>query len=129
MKRVICIAAMLTAAGLSACGNADNPAETLADKTYFYEKEGFGGDFTIALNSDGSFQYYEGGLSSYLGTGKWSVSGNILALEETNTPKINKDAPNFVNYFEIDGESLRFIEKDSSNFTYVTVKDSEAFKA
>ena len=29
------------------------------------EKEGFGGDFTLTLNPDGSYTFYEGTLSSY----------------------------------------------------------------
>ena len=31
---------------------------------YVYEKTGFGGEFTITLNSDGTFQYYEGAPGS-----------------------------------------------------------------
>ena len=40
-------------------------AGDLADQVYIYEKEGFGSDFYIALNSDGSMRCSEGALSSY----------------------------------------------------------------
>ena len=121
MKRSICIAAMLLAAGLTGCGSAEKTAEDIAGKTYYYENDGFGGAFRIELNPDGSFLYYEGNLSSYIANGKWSVSNDTLTLEDQDYK--------LVNHFQIDGDSLRFIEKDSTNFTYVKVKDGEAFKA
>lgn len=34
----------------------------------------------------------------------------------------------YVNHFEIVGDNLSFIEKDSDNFLYVKVKDGEVFK-
>jgi len=82
--------------------------------------DGFGGDFTITLRADGSFTYYEGGLSSYIGAGKWSVSGDILTLEdETGVPKVN--------HFRMEGNDLIFQAKGSSNFIYVKVADGSAF--
>ncbi|MBQ2206462.1 MAG: hypothetical protein II413_04580, partial [Treponema sp.] len=38
-------------------------------KTYVYDKEGFGSDFTISFYEDNKFHYSEGGLSSYIGYG------------------------------------------------------------
>ena len=39
----------------------------IANKLFIYEKEGFGGDFYITFNEDGTFMYSPGVLSSYLG--------------------------------------------------------------
>ena len=47
--------------------------EDVAGKAYPYEKEGCGGAFTISLYADGTFQYYEGFLSSYIGFGTWTL--------------------------------------------------------
>ena len=129
MKRMLFTAAVLSAACLTGCGSAAQNADTLAGKTFYYQGEGFGGAFRIELNEDGSFEYYEGPLSSYIGAGKWSVSNDILTLKDKNSPKVNESDPNLVNHFQIDGDTLRFIEKDSSNFIYVRLKDGEAFHA
>ncbi len=121
MKRSICVAAMLLAAGLSGCGSTEKTAEQIAGKKYYYEKEGFGGSFSIELNADGSFLYYEGNLSSYIATGTWSVSKDTVTLKDQDYE--------LVNHFRIDGDSLRFIAQDSTNFMNVKVQDGEAFNA
>ena len=91
-------------------------------KTYLYEKEGIMGDFQITLYDDGSFTYYEGLASSYLGTGTWHQDGNIITLNDDETIGYA-----LVNHFTLDGDSLVFIEKDSSNFIYVKVANGERF--
>ena len=66
---VICILVLGMALSL-ACGKTDGSLrDSVAGKTFVWEKEGFGGDFTITLNADGTYQYYEGYLSSYIGFG------------------------------------------------------------
>ena len=108
---------VLTSVG---CGNQSVQPSDIADKTYVYEKDGFGGYSTITFNSDGSFQYYEGLLSSYIGKGSWELEGNTLTLS---------DDRNAINYFTVENGKLVFQEKDSSNFLYVTVSDRENFLA
>ena len=59
------------------------PAEIdVAGKTFVWEKEGAGGDFTITLNEDGTYEYYVGFLSSYIGSGNWTVEGSELTMTE-----------------------------------------------
>ena len=119
MRKYTIFALMLVFALISVgCGNQLVQPSDIADKTYVYEKDGFGGYFTITLNSDGSFQYYEGLLSSYIGKGSWELEGNTLTLS---------DDRNAINYFTVENGKLVFQEKDSSNFLYVTVSDRENF--
>ncbi len=99
------------------------PHDEAIGQTYTYEKGGFhGGDFQITLYDDGTFTYYEGLASSYLGTGTWNQDGNIITLSDDDTVGYA-----FVNHFSLDGDDLVFIEKDSSNFIYVKVADGERF--
>ena len=119
MRKYTIFALMLVFALISVgCGNPSVQPSDIADKTYVYEKDGFGGYFTITLNSDGSFQYYEGLLSSYIGKGSWELEGNALTLS---------DDRNAINYFTVENGKLVFQETDSSNFLYVTVSDRENF--
>ena len=89
---------------------------------YVYEKEGFGGNFTIALDPDGTFQYYEGYLSSHMGLGTWAVEGDILTLREDE-----ESGYGFVNRFTVTPEGLVFQAEDSDNFLYVEVDDGDRF--
>ncbi len=86
---------------------------------YVYEKEGFGGPFTIALYPDGTFQYYEGYLSSYIGFGTWEMDGNLLTLREHDY--------GLVNHFTITPEGLVFQAEGSDNFFYKEVAEGDRF--
>ena len=108
---------------LTGC-SAPAQKNSVADKTYLYEKDGFGGDFTIQLKSDGTFSFYEGGLSSYIGTGEWKLEEEVLVLRDNTL----EDHP-FVNYFKVDGDDLIFISEKSTNFMYLDVLDGEKFSA
>lgn len=89
-------------------------------KTYVYENDGFGGDFTITIDDDGSFSYYEGALSSHIGDGEWTLEGDTLILSE------NGESPR-VYYFKVDENDLVFTDENSSDFLYVKVSDGERF--
>ncbi|MBQ9968237.1 MAG: hypothetical protein IJO88_05895, partial [Oscillospiraceae bacterium] len=91
-------------------------------KTYVYENEGFMGTFAITLYQDGTFQYYEGMASSYLGNGTWEQNGDIITLTDDEL-----NAMSLVNRFRVDGEDLVFVAEGSSNFIYVKVKDGDRF--
>lgn len=108
---------------LTACGQTEKiyTAEDVAGKAYTYEKDGFGGSFTISLFEDGTFHYYEGMLSSYIGLGTWTVEDGVLTLKD--------ESFHFRNRFRIGAEELIFLAEDSSNFMYLTVKDGERFLA
>lgn len=90
------------------------------EHTYLYEGDGFGGGFTITLYSDGTYSYYEGLLSSYIGTGNWTLDGDTLSLTD--------DAYSLVNRFRMEGDDLVFIEDGSTNFVYLTLPDGAKFK-
>lgn len=90
-----------------------------AGKSYRCEDEGFGGTFDIQIKKDGSFSYYEGMLSSYIGMGSWTMNDNILTLSDRDY--------NIVNYFSVNNNSLIFLAENSSNFTYVQLEDGIVF--
>jgi len=91
-------------------------------KTYVYENEGIMGGFTITLYNDGTFSYYEGMASSYLGFGSWNQEGDIITMTDDGTGGYG-----LVNRFKLNGDDLIFVEDGSSNFIYVKVQDGEQF--
>ena len=122
MKRRLVSALLLLFVLMAAGCSGQSPAVTaddLADQVYIYEKEGFGGNFTITLNSDGSMRCSEGGLSSYFGLGTWELDGDTVTL--------TTDDGKFVNHFSVEDGALVYQAKDSTNFMYLTVSDGEKF--
>lgn len=113
-----CLAALAAALFLAGCSKTIRP-EDIAGKTYLYEKDGFGGNFTIRLEEDGTFTYYEGFLSSYIGTGDWTLEGDTVTLQEKTR--------HFC--FRVKENDLIFRAEDSGKFTYLTVADGERFSA
>ena len=75
--------AAATAAVDDLLGGIEASAAPLAG-TYRLETGGFGGDFDLTIAADGTYTFYEGPLSSYLGGGSWSQWGAGLYLTERN---------------------------------------------
>ena len=106
---------MVLVAALFLASCSSNDVQT--DSTYVYDGEGFGGAFTITISDNGSFTFYEGFLSSYIGHGKWQIKHKILTISDGT----------FTNKFEIRGKEIVFVEEGSTNFMYVKLKDGDKF--
>lgn len=118
-KRITYVMLLIFVLALTGCGGQDK----IAGKSYCYEKEGLSGDpFVITIQKDGSFTYYEGSISSYIGYGSWALTDDILVLtDETSRP--------YVNRFRVEGDELIFISEGSTNFMMIRVADGERFTA
>lgn len=112
------LCALLIFAG---CGQRISEGD-IADKTYVYEKGGFGGPFTVTLRGDGSFTYSEGLLSSYIGSGDWELDEDTLILRDTAVPGRSRS----YSFLVEDGE-LVFVKDGSSSFDFIGVSDGERF--
>lgn len=119
MKKIAALIVVFAVIFLSSCAGKGSNYD-VAGKTFVWEKEGFGGDFTIMLGEDGNYQYYVGFLSSYIGMGEWTVEDGILTLNE------NSGYDNTFRFYVRDGEIV-FIEEGSSKFMHVTVEDGDRF--
>lgn len=134
MKKLCALSLAITClASLVGCRASDAVDESdICGKTYVYENEGFGGDFTIEIKDDGTFTYYEGMLSSYIGSGNWTFADGMLTLAES-VPVINSESGEAgtstrTQQFSVERDALRFKEAGSDNFIYLKVKDGEKFQ-
>ena len=122
----VIILALLAVLLLTACRQHTQADENVTEKdigvkTYVWEKEGFGGDFTIELCEDGTFEYYEGALSSYIGSGKWSLEKGIVTLDED-------DSGYGLSFrFAVRSGDLVFLSEGSDMFIYTKVKEGDRF--
>lgn len=111
---------------LTGCGRSGEASDYVIGKTFVYENEGFYGDFTITVNSDGTFSYCEGFASSYIGMGNWTIEQDTLTLK--NEEPILNGSHLVTNLFEIRKKKLIWREDGSDNFSYVKLKDGETFR-
>lgn len=93
--------------------------DKIGGRVYVWEKEGAGGDFTIVLLNDGTYSYYAGPVSSYIGMGKWTVEDGILTMNEISY--------GFMFRFSVKNDELVFISEGSNSFSYVNVEDGDRF--
>ena len=89
----------------------------ISGKTYVWEKPGFGSDFTLTLNEDGTFSYYAGAFSSYIGIGNWALENDIVKLDDNGK----------VFQFKVENNGLTFLSDGSAKFMYVNVEDGDRF--
>ena len=89
--------------------------------TYQYEGEGIGSDFTITLNADGTYTFYEGALSSYKGAGTWDVYYDAVYLAE------GEGGFDLSFMFGAEENALVYLAAGSDAFVYVKVQDGERF--
>ena len=110
----------------------------IVNKVYVYEKEGFCGDFTIEIKADGTFTYYEGMLSSHIGSGEWTYTDTdrmLTLFEKMVRLDENGNWEQFTQSYSflVEEDTLIFVNKGSDNglgnFLYVKVKDGEKFFA
>ena len=114
------------------------PEDDIIDKVYVYEKEGFCGDFTIEIKADGTFTYYEGLLSSHIGSGEWTYTdayGMLTLFEKMIRLDENGNLEQFTNSYSflVEKDTLIFVNNELDNglgnFLYIKVKDGEKFFA
>lgn len=116
---VLALGAALT---LSGCANITYQ-DNLAGKGFVYEKGGFPDRFGIQLYGDGSFTYYAGAFSSYVGYGAWELDDDtLILLEDANANGISN-----IFKFKVGKDSLSYIAEESDKFMYVDVGDGEKF--
>ncbi len=117
-----CMCILVSCASFADVPPDEELAESVAGKTFVWEKEGFGGDFTITLDTDGRYEFYEGFLSSYIGSGNWTVEGGVLTM--TEDPE-NGYPLEF--RFEVRDGELFFLADGSDEFIYTEVEDGDRF--
>lgn len=91
--------------------------------SYKYEKEGFGGDFIINLNKDGTFTYSEGLLSSHIGVGSWTLLDKYLVMTENDIGNTHPRINNFI----VENNNLVYQIGESSGFTNIKLSQGEKF--
>ncbi len=117
---------MVSALALTGCADAKR-VRNIIGENLVYEKDGFPDEFGLRIDSDGTFSYYEGLFSSYVGYGIWELNGDTLTLRETVDSSNPTSEVKRVNRFNVSDNKLIFLADGSDNFMYIKVSDGECF--
>ena len=82
--------------------------------------------FTITLNADGTYTYYETNFSSHIGSGEYTLDGNIITITDAHIPTLSGTA-SFVFKFKYRNGKLIFLAAESDRFIYVDLPDGAEF--
>ncbi|MBQ7173103.1 MAG: VWA domain-containing protein [Clostridia bacterium] len=95
--------------------------------SYSSEAPEFSDSFSISLNEDGTFSYYETVISSHIGMGNYTVEDGIVTLTEAGIPGFSGTITHIYKFRYEDGK-LIYLADQSNQFMYVTLSDGTIFK-
>ena len=94
--------------------------------TYVRENENDILPFSITLNEDGTYRYFERGISSHIGMGGYTFKNNIVTLVDGNIPGVNGSLTCTYKFRFEDGK-LIFLAEESDDFMYIKLPDGAEF--
>lgn len=94
--------------------------------TYVRENQNDIMPFSITLNEDGRYQYFECGISSHIGMGGYTFKDNIVTLVDGNIPGVNGSLTRTYKFRLEDGK-LIFLAEESDDFMYIKLPDGAEF--
>lgn len=83
--------------------------------------------FSITLYNDGTCQYYETLISSYIGMCRYEIDGDILTITDDGIPGLYGTLTNIYK-FKIVGDTLVFLADGSDDFMYIKLPDGAVFE-
>lgn len=94
--------------------------------TYVRENEKDPIAFSITLREDGTFQYYEAGISSHIGMGDYTYEDGVVTLMDAQIPGVYGSLTRKYKFLYENGKIV-FLAQASDRFMYVTLPDGAEF--
>jgi hypothetical protein len=82
--------------------------------------------FTITLNEDGTFSYYETMISSHIGSGSYAVNNGLVTLTDGNIPGVAGSMTHTFT-FRYENQKLLYVAEASDDFMYIDLPDGAEF--
>ena len=126
-KATVCLlSVMLAAVLLVSCRGQET--YTLESVSGSYSRENSNGfdHFTITLNEDGTYSYFETMISSHLGMGGYALEDGVVTLTDSQIPGLYGSLTHTYR-FRYEGGSLIFLADESDNFMYINLPDGAQF--
>ena len=97
------------------------PSEGIAGNSFFYNKEENSGPFIICFDRNGGYDYSPATISSFIGSGQWTIYDDTLVLTERSYGKC------LVNCLKINGDDLIYDAAASDCFCQCGPKNGDEF--
>lgn len=129
MKRaLICVlSAVLFAVMLVSCRVQETYTVERISGTYSRENANGFDHFTITLNEDGTYSYFETMISSHLGMGGYTLEDGIVTLTDSQIPGLY-GSHTYTYKFRCEKGKLIFLADESDNFMYINLPDGAEFE-
>ena len=101
--------------------------QKLAGMTYLRPNDDSFDSFSITLFENGTYQYYETFISSYIGRGTYSLDGDVLTLTDDKIPTMTGYVIHTYK-FEYRGNTIVYLAEESDQFLYVHLPDGAVFE-
>jgi|GEM_PF-1911210 len=130
MKKItsfaLAILIALSALALVGCGEEKDAEKAELKYGTYVRQNDDAGNFSITINKDGTFSYYETAISSYIGMGNYTVDDGVLTLKDDNIPTVSGITTQTYR-FKISNDKLIYIADGSDNFMYKKLSDGAEF--
>lgn len=126
-KATVCLLSVMLAVVLlvSCCGRELYTVENISGS---YSRENTNGfdHFTITLNENGTYSYFETMISSHLGMGGYTLEDGVVTLTDSQIPGLYGSLTRTYRFRCEDGK-LIFLADESDNFMYIKLPDGAEF--
>lgn len=127
MKKVTaCVLVLLSVVLLASCRQQERYTIETVSGSYARKNDNGFDSFSITLNEDGTYFYYETMISSHLGIGEYTLADGIVTLIDDQIPTLY-GSRTYTYKFQCKGDKLVFLASESDNFLYVNLPDGAQF--
>lgn len=123
-RRLACVLAVVISVFVLVACRAREPG--LQYGVYARENANGFDSFTIALNEDGTYSYFETMISSHLGIGNYTYEDGIVALVDDQIPGLYGSLTHTCKFRYEDGK-LIYLAAESDGFMYINLPDGAQF--
>lgn len=129
MKRaLVCVlCAALLAVALTSCRGKETYTVERISGSYFRENSNGFDHFTITLNEDGTYQYFESMISSHLGMGGYTLEDGVVTLTDSQIPGVYGSLTHAYK-FRCEEDKLIYLADESDDFMYIKLPDGAEFE-
>ena len=116
----ICLLAVTMLLGLVSC-------QAEVKHGTYVRSGGFRERFTITLDEDGSFTYYESLTAAHVGMGSYEIKGDRVILTDSTIPGFGSMLTRVFTFRYEDGK-LIYLADESDSFIYTDLPDGAVFE-
>ncbi len=127
-KALICMmTVILIITAFVSCEKKDGTQPNDICGTYVRKNSNEYDSFTITLNEEGTYSYFETMISSHIGFGEYTVDGEKVTLVDSQIPGAY-GSHTYTFTFKYEDDKLVYLADESDHFMYINLPDGAEFE-